>query len=703
MPKIKSGPFVGPGGNRKSWSSYWNAQYFQDGETFDNGKVVLQFDDGYIDNYTNGLPVFLDKNVPVTVFCNTSFIGTAGAMTWANVLEMKNAGMDMQSHSDGLTDSPPWASADVATNLEAENVKFIAGGLSSPTQFAYPGGNFDDDYIGGLVQKRLIGRTTNSNLSDRTINRKSPKYLLGGITYDSGVDAVKTAIDLAKANNTAVIVWGHQIGTGTASSVSIADFEEIVDYGKSIGVDFITTSQLYELMFYIDIHLSRPIATPNKITVICKNRCKTGDSISIERSDDNGANYTEITTLNYPNYTYDDEGLTLNTSYKYRARGFKGTHYLPYSRVAQCSTECTLTVTASGTGAGVASFNLLAREPILLTIDGNGKFYTNSAGTEGESTEVLIHKFNTIYIKVTSGESTLKFSKNKVYKIGAWTSGTNAPVLGGDITIFRELEYFDIQGNNTISGDVSKLVNLNYIYTLGSNTLSGDISALTNLTYVFLGGASNTIAVTLTNLVNLTYFKAAGANTVGGSISNLVSLTHLEISLANTVSGSINSLTSLDYLRLGAGNTISGNVALCPLLTYLYVAGANTLSGSFEGLTNLTYLRIESNNARVAGDLKVISSKLTLCWLNQCAVVDYTSGGNWGSISAAGYIYVLPATGFGLASAEVDLLLQEIAATKVAGRAVNVNLTGSNAARTSASDEARATILTDGGAVTTNP
>jgi len=100
--------------------------------------------------------------------------------------------------------------------------------------------------------------------------------------------------------------------------------------------------------------------------------------------------------------------------------------------------------------------------------------------------------------------------------------------------------------------------------------------------------------------------------------------------------------------------------------------------------------------------VKFISSGLTYCVLNPCAVVDYTSGGDWGSIQVSGYIRISPSVGYGLSSAEVDLLIIEIENTKEGGRAVIVILTGSNAVRTSASDAAVTAIENDGGSVTTN-
>ena len=49
-----------------------------------------------------------------------------------------------------------------------------------------------------------------------------------------------------------------------------------------------------------------------------------------------------------------------------------------------------------------------------------------------------------------------------------------------------------------------------------------------------------------------------------------------------------------------------------------------------------------------------------------------------------------------------QLVIIDIAATKVVGRAVAVTIQGASAARTAASNTARNAIIADGGSVTTN-
>ena len=85
-------------------------------------------------------------------------------------------------------------------------------------------------------------------------------------------------------------------------------------------------------------------------------------------------------------------------------------------------TPLLITLTSTGTGAGVSTFVVEVSEDQAFTIEsGTAKFYTNSAGTLGESTvwNVTAGALRTIYIKVPSGTSTLKVAnKDTFVKIG---------------------------------------------------------------------------------------------------------------------------------------------------------------------------------------------------------------------------------------------------------------------------------------------
>ena len=277
-------------------------------------------------------------------------------------------------------------------------------------------------------------------------------------------------------------------------------------------------------------------------------------------------------------------------------------------------------LTSVGTGLGVSKLRLASSIDTLITLDGTARFYTDAAGTLGESTTwtVLTGATRTIYIRCPSGTSNMVIATDTIITWNEWTSAANAA---------------------SISGDIGQLASLTYIYMAGSNVISGNIALLTGLT-------------------DITVY---GDNVISGSLAGLTSLSIIQLFGSNIITGSINALTSLAVVIIVGSNTISGDPALVS--------------------AGVTYFQIQGLNR----------------------IVTYTAVGDWSSIPNAGTVMVNPGIGYGLSSAEVDLFIIDVEATRTAGRAINITLTGSNLARTAASDVAVAAIIGDGGTVTTNP
>src|SRR5947209_2756890 len=61
--------------------------------------VVLTFDDGYADVFTNVYPVLLRLRLTATFFIVPGFLGRSRYLTWNQVLTMARHGMDIEAHT----------------------------------------------------------------------------------------------------------------------------------------------------------------------------------------------------------------------------------------------------------------------------------------------------------------------------------------------------------------------------------------------------------------------------------------------------------------------------------------------------------------------------------------------------------------------------------------------------------------------------
>lgn len=121
----------------------------QTGAPLPQKPVVLTFDDGYEDNYSNAYPLLREFGFTGTFFVMTSGpdTGNPGYMTPAQVAEMAAGGMRMESHT---RDHPDLRGRDgdflVYQLLGAQEALTTWTGRV-PYQFAYPAGEYDDNVL----------------------------------------------------------------------------------------------------------------------------------------------------------------------------------------------------------------------------------------------------------------------------------------------------------------------------------------------------------------------------------------------------------------------------------------------------------------------------------------------------------------------------------------------------------------------------
>ena len=165
-------------------------------------------------------------------------------------------------------------------------------------------------------------------------------------------------------------------------------------------------------------------------------------------------------------------------------------------------------LTASGTGAGVLTIRLKSTEANALSLSGGGRFYSNEAGTLGETTSVTLtaNVATTLYVKLPSGKSTLWVQKgSKIIEWGssgssAFTTATNSPTLTKFNTkyISADATYIRFDGSSlAVSGTTYPWTSAAYIWFVGSSlTVSGTTYPWTSATNIWFFGNLITVSGT---------------------------------------------------------------------------------------------------------------------------------------------------------------------------------------------------------------
>lgn len=124
--------------------------------------IILTFDDGYEDNYTNAYPLLKKYGFVGTFFIVTEPVdkGRAGYMSWAQIEIMSTNGMEIGAHSythpdlrDKSVDYIVWQAVGSKEAIEAR--------LQQPVRFfSYPSGGYDEQVVNVLHSANFWGAVT---------------------------------------------------------------------------------------------------------------------------------------------------------------------------------------------------------------------------------------------------------------------------------------------------------------------------------------------------------------------------------------------------------------------------------------------------------------------------------------------------------------------------------------------------------------
>ncbi len=140
------------------------------GRVFARDTVVIQFDDGYQDNYTGAFPVLKKYRFPAVEFLISDKVGTPGFLTWDQVKEMDaydfKAGAHTRHHLY-LPDLP----LDQARDEIIGSKKIIEEHLGHRIDyFCYPSGGFTEE-VEGIVEQAGFKAAVTTNRGQDRLNR----------------------------------------------------------------------------------------------------------------------------------------------------------------------------------------------------------------------------------------------------------------------------------------------------------------------------------------------------------------------------------------------------------------------------------------------------------------------------------------------------------------------------------------------------
>ncbi len=150
-------------------------KYF-DGVPLPKKPVIISFDDGWENQFTNAFPILKDEKITATFYIYTNAIGKKNYFSWEQVQELSNAGMEIGDHSK----SHPflWKITDQKLlQIEiADSKKTIEDHIGKTiTTFAYPFGLYKPITIDAV---KAAGYTSARTGFERTTHSKDDLFIL---------------------------------------------------------------------------------------------------------------------------------------------------------------------------------------------------------------------------------------------------------------------------------------------------------------------------------------------------------------------------------------------------------------------------------------------------------------------------------------------------------------------------------------------
>lgn len=106
--------------------------------------IILTLDDGYLDAYTEALPVLKKYNMIATFYIIRDYVGRTNYMGQEQIDELKKSGMEIGSHS--------LSHPNLSNVGDQEANRQIFESKSDAITFCYPGGRYDSETIDLLQQ-----------------------------------------------------------------------------------------------------------------------------------------------------------------------------------------------------------------------------------------------------------------------------------------------------------------------------------------------------------------------------------------------------------------------------------------------------------------------------------------------------------------------------------------------------------------------
>lgn len=164
-------------------------------------KMIISFDDGYVDNLTQA-SVIMDKyGYRGTIFVAIKFMAWPGYVTWQDLISLQDKGWEIGSHSWNHVHLDELNAKQLKKELKDSKIfleTFIPNTFKTVDTFSYPNGVYDEKIVLALKKYGYLGAVT----GDKGVNTKDTNpYMLHRINISqekNGLFRFKIKLEIAQ-------------------------------------------------------------------------------------------------------------------------------------------------------------------------------------------------------------------------------------------------------------------------------------------------------------------------------------------------------------------------------------------------------------------------------------------------------------------------------------------------------------------------
>jgi peptidoglycan/xylan/chitin deacetylase (PgdA/CDA1 family) len=213
---------------------------------FSSPLLTLTFDDGYVNQYTQTMPLLKQYGYSSTQFIITDLIGNSGYLTKAEIQSLNTAGNEIASHTVTHDDLTQETTAQLQTEMSQSQatLKTITG--TSPTDLAYPYGLYNSAVIAATKPYYVAARGVEDGLNSKD-NFNAYDLKVQNVYNTTTTAQIADWVSQAQATDTWLILVYHSVnpnaGTSGIYNVTPTQLTAQLNAIKSSGIKVETMKQ----------------------------------------------------------------------------------------------------------------------------------------------------------------------------------------------------------------------------------------------------------------------------------------------------------------------------------------------------------------------------------------------------------------------------------------------------------------------------